>query len=137
MKFLIILNLLLFSFQLALAETGGGMGGGPRITDSQLRFIQVDDVLLDTLILPTKSVSALTVGKTKYREIGFGNEEASLESGLGFLIDLSKVQSVDTDKGIINLDDLPFSRGSKLLINESSGINDVFTKNGDLIIFNK
>lgn len=136
MKKLILITLL-FSPLLSFSETGGIGGGGPRITDSQLKFIQIDNVLLDTLVLPTNSASALTVGKTKYREVGYGYQENNLKSGLGFLIDLSKVQSVDTDKGIINLDDLPFSRGSKLLINENSGINDVFTKNGDLIIFNK
>lgn len=133
MKLLLILSIAL-SFN-AFAGVGTGTGNVP--TDKQLKFIQIDDILLDTLILPKKAVSALTVGDTHYKKVKYGQQNNNLKSGLGFLIDLSEVQSVDTDKGIINLDDFPFKEGSKLLINKKSGIYDVFTKNGDLIIFNK
>lgn len=149
MKFLISFLILTISASTFAGQEGGG---GPKVqklehahsleipvsTGQRINDIIIEDVLLNTLLTTAKTTSSLAIGNISYREVNPTlSDNNRLENGLGFLIDLSNVQSVDTDKGIINLDDFSFKEGSKLLINENSGINDVFTKNGDLIIFNK
>jgi hypothetical protein len=154
-KLIILIILSLCSFTLFAGE--GGHGGGPRITKLE-RYIQdiirrseggmggpkigkaliVDDVLGYNL-----RPIALDAEKESFDFIGFntssrGVEEVKIQDGVNYLIDLGNVDSVGTNNGILNFDKTDFSKESGFtIINSKSGITDIFTKDGELIIFNK
>lgn len=155
MRALIISFIVLFPIITFSGEGSGG--GGPRITQLE-RYIQdiirrseggmggpkigkaliVDDVL-GYNIRPI----ALDAKKESFDFIGFntssrGVEEVRVQDGVNYLIDLGNIDSVGTNNGILNFDKTDFSKESGFtIINSKSGITDIFTKDGELIIFNK
>lgn len=130
MKNLILMIFLLMSSNIVAGE-GSVIGGG-----NHINRIKIDNVLLDSVLIPNKDINAISIGETTYKKIGSSFNEVTLQKGEGFLIDLSRVDSIDTENGILNLDDFKLKPRTQLLIDEESKIRDIFTKDGELIIFN-
>ena len=99
--------------------------------------IYMPHLILVYFLIPINEVTTVSIGRTTYKKLNSNHHEFNLQERQGFFVDLSKVDSIDTEDGILNINDFISNLGTQLLIDEKSKIRDIFTKDGDLIIFNK
>ena len=146
MKHLIIF-ITMFAFSHYSVAGEGSHGGGPRIQQLRHLFIEAGNFeALDSLnvLLGETEEREISVNGIKFKPLkGLPYTEIDLsKSDLGVLLDLSKIDSIGTKHGSFDFsmfktenfrpDEFP-----KILIKPNSDIEDIFTKDGELIIFNK
>lgn len=125
----------------------GGHGGGPRIQQLRHLFIEAGNFeALDSLnvLLGETKEREISVNGIKFKPLkGLPYTEIDLsKSDLGVLLDLSKIDSIGTKHGsfdfsMFNTENFGPDEFPKILIKPNSDIEDIFTKDGELIIFNK